>query len=76
MQEQYIRQVCYGMTGELKTEKRMYKQSEQVGSVLYTSRPFSTGVGIPESKLTIERFEGNASPMGDARAEQWVLQDG
>ena len=76
MQERYIRQVHYGTTGELKREKRKYEQSEQVGSVLYTSGPFSTGVGIPESELTVEHFEGDVSPMQGACVEQWVLRVG
>ena len=66
LQRRYIRQVPYGTTGELKREKRKYKQSEQVGNVLYISRPFSTDIGIPKSELTVERFEGDTSPMRGA----------
>ena len=66
LQRWYIRQVPYGTTGELKREKRKYKQSKQVGNVLYTSRPFSTGIGIPKSELTVKRFEGDTSPMWGA----------
>ena len=61
------------MMGELKREKRKYEQSEWVGNVLYTSRPFSTGIGIPESELTVEHFEGDVSLMWGARVGRWVL---
>ena len=68
-------QVRYGTTDELKREKEKHERCERVKSSYKHPSPY-TGDRTPESELTVERFEGDASPMGDDRAGRWVLRDG